>query len=107
MILDHIIIVLDIAAPYLTAVLTKVLWQRASVICKAVYLKEWYWEALKCDFAVIVIVITDLQVSKHSKVGQEMFAIVGFTNTLDYDLTNVTVRMEGINLFPVKTKTYR
>ncbi|XP_034160488.1 coagulation factor XIII A chain [Pangasianodon hypophthalmus] len=47
-----------------------------------------------------------LEVSKFSQVGKDMFAIVGFTNTLGYDLTNVTVRMEGINLFPVKTKTY-
>ncbi|KAK3551024.1 hypothetical protein QTP70_011428 [Hemibagrus guttatus] len=47
-----------------------------------------------------------LEVSKISQVGNEMFAIVGFTNTLGYDLTDVTVRMEGLNLFPVKTKTY-
>ncbi|XP_058256307.1 coagulation factor XIII A chain-like [Hemibagrus wyckioides] len=47
-----------------------------------------------------------LEVSNTPQVGNEMFAIVGFTNTLGYDLTNVTVRMEGLNLFPLKTKNY-
>ncbi|KAI5606463.1 hypothetical protein C0J50_1962 [Silurus asotus] len=48
----------------------------------------------------------DLEVCGPSQVGKDMFAIVGFTNTLGYDLNNVTVRMEGTNLFPVKTKNY-
>ncbi|XP_046702172.1 coagulation factor XIII, A1 polypeptide a, tandem duplicate 1 isoform X2 [Silurus meridionalis] len=48
----------------------------------------------------------DLEVCGLSQVGKDMFAILGFTNTLGYDLNNVTVRMEGINLFPVKTKNY-
>ncbi|TSK16040.1 Coagulation factor XIII A chain [Bagarius yarrelli] len=47
-----------------------------------------------------------LEVSKISQVGKEMFASLSFTNTLDYDLTDVTVRMEGLNLFPVKSKMY-
>lgn len=69
---------------------------------KAIDLKKCYLGAL-----MYVVVLTDLQVSKVPQVGNEMFVIVGFTNTLGYDLTDVTVRMEGLNLFPLKTKNYR
>ncbi|XP_060776838.1 coagulation factor XIII A chain-like [Neoarius graeffei] len=48
-----------------------------------------------------------IEVSNHSQVGKDMFAIMSFTNTLGYDLTNVTLRIEGLGLFPVKTKIYR
>ncbi|KAK2854537.1 hypothetical protein Q7C36_006406 [Tachysurus vachellii] len=48
-----------------------------------------------------------LEVSRISQMGNEMLATVGFTNTLGHDLTDVTVRMEGLNLFPMKSKMYR
>uniref|UniRef100_A0A3B4BQY5 protein-glutamine gamma-glutamyltransferase n=1 Tax=Pygocentrus nattereri TaxID=42514 RepID=A0A3B4BQY5_PYGNA len=39
-------------------------------------------------------------------VGTDIFVTVSFSNTIGYDLNNVTLRMEGSGLLPLKTKEY-
>uniref|UniRef100_A0A8B9KRN8 protein-glutamine gamma-glutamyltransferase n=1 Tax=Astyanax mexicanus TaxID=7994 RepID=A0A8B9KRN8_ASTMX len=60
------------------------------------------------DMEVIHLDVPPLsvEVSGELKVGEDMFVTVKFTNTTGTDLNDVTLRMEGTGLLPVKVKTY-
>ncbi|XP_036433992.1 coagulation factor XIII, A1 polypeptide a, tandem duplicate 1 [Colossoma macropomum] len=47
-----------------------------------------------------------IEVSGASQVGADLYVTVKFTNTVGYDLNDVTLRMEGSGLMPLKTKEY-
>ncbi|XP_037392813.1 coagulation factor XIII A chain [Pygocentrus nattereri] len=47
-----------------------------------------------------------IEISGTSEVGTDIFVTVSFSNTIGYDLNNVTLRMEGSGLLPLKTKEY-
>ncbi|XP_048872640.1 coagulation factor XIII A chain-like [Brienomyrus brachyistius] len=47
-----------------------------------------------------------IEVTGNLKVKQKMYFTVKFTNTLKYDLTKITVTMEGAVVFASKTKEY-
>ncbi|KAI4880319.1 hypothetical protein NFI96_013977 [Prochilodus magdalenae] len=48
----------------------------------------------------------NIEVSGTLQVGESIYVTVKFTNTVGYDLNNVSLRMEGSGLLPVKTKQY-
>lgn len=48
-----------------------------------------------------------IEVAGTPQVGIEMCFIIEFTNTSGYDLADVTLRMEALDLIPVKVKKYR
>ncbi|XP_072534810.1 coagulation factor XIII A chain-like [Salminus brasiliensis] len=47
-----------------------------------------------------------IEVSGDPTVGEDMFVTVKFTNTTGIELNDVSLRMEGSGLLPVKTKSY-
>ncbi|XP_023655948.1 coagulation factor XIII A chain-like isoform X2 [Paramormyrops kingsleyae] len=49
----------------------------------------------------------ELKMSGSHKLKEEMTVTMKFTNSLKFDLENITVKMEGPGVFRTKTKTYR